>query len=317
MKHGNVKRGFHKDDLSFELKDKGKRNAQRVGIWLEKNNLIPDCLICSTAEYARVTAEKTCKAASLSLNNIQVQECSHAANNEEIINLIKASPEKSNCLLLVGHNPALDLVLSFLSRENIPKTKKGKVLTPAALVHFNIDCAWSEISDQCAELKEIVYPKTLPDLFPYPDLNGNEKRIRPAYYYKQSCVIPYRIENDQLQVLIISSSMNKHWVVPKGIHEPGLTAQESASKEAHEEAGVKGVVRQKEVACYEYDKWEATCTVAVFLMKVTDILNEEQWQESRRRRRWVTVSEAVKLIHNPQLANIVASVPDVLEQQTA
>ena len=317
MKHGNVKRGFYQGDQSYELKDKGKRNAQRIGVWLETNNLIPDYVICSDVEYAQVSAEKTCKAAGTNMNIIQTQEYSYAANEEEIISLIKNSPENIRRILLVGHNPILEFVLSTLSSENVPKTKKGKVLSPATLVHFSIDCDWSEISEHCAELLEIVYPKKLPELFPFPDKTGNEWRIRPAYYYKQSCVIPYRMKNGQLEILIISSSTNKHWVVPKGIHEPGLTAQESASKEAFEEAGVKGEVCEKEFAHYEYEKWKASCFVSVYLMKVIDILNDEQWQESNRRRQWVDVKEAVELIHNPELAKIVSTVPDYLERFAA
>lgn len=317
MEHGNVKRGFYKGDQSYELKDKGKRNAQRIGVWLETNNLMPDYVICSDAEYVQVSAEKTCKAAGTNLNIIQTQEYPYAANEEEIINLIKNSPENINRILLVGHNPTLEFVLSTLSSENIPKTKKGKVLSPAALAHFSIDCDWSEISEYCAVLLEIVYPKKLPELFPFSDISGNEWRIRPAYYYKQSCVIPYRMKNGHLEILIISSSTNKHWVVPKGIHEPGLTAQESASKEAFEEAGVKGEVYEKEVAHYEFEKWKASCFVSVYLMKVIDILNDEQWQESNRRRQWVDVKEAVEMVHNPELANILSTVPDYLERFAA
>jgi 8-oxo-dGTP pyrophosphatase MutT (NUDIX family) len=45
----------------------------------------------------------------------------------------------------------------------------------------------------------------------------------------------------RMEVLLIGSSKGTHWVIPKGIHEPGLSATESASHEALEEAGVKGV----------------------------------------------------------------------------
>lgn len=317
MKHGNVKRGFYQGDQSYELKDKGKRNAQRIGVWLALNNLIPDYVLYSDAEYVRISAEKTCKAAGVNLKLLKAQEYSYAATEEQLIESIKVTPITTNCLLLVGHNPTLEFVLSALSKETIPKTKKSRVLSPAALVHFKIDCDWSEITEQCAELINIIYPKALPELFPYPDVNGTERRIRPAYYYEQSCAIPYRIKDNQIEILIISSSTKRHWLVPKGIQEPGLTAQDSANAEAYEEAGVIGQVFEKELAKYEYPKWEAICKVSVFLMKVSQVLNEHEWPESNRQRRWVQISEAVELIHNADLASIIASVPHYLEQNVA
>ena len=312
MKHGNVKRGFYLGDDSYELKDKGKRNAQRIGVWLDSSNLIPDYVVYSSANYARVSAEKTCKAAGINLKQVKAKECAYDASQEEILSIIKATPKNIKRILVVGHNPALEEVLSLLSSKRLPKNKKGKVLSPATLIHFRIEREWSSITNKSADLIEIVYPKELPEMFPYPDANGSEKRIRPAYYYSQSGVIPYRIKNSQIEVLLISSKTNKHWVIPKGIHEPGLSARESARVEAYEEAGIEGDILDKEVAQYQYIKWDATCTVSIFLMKVNVLLNEDHWLESNRQRRWATISEATDLIHNPELASIVKLIPDYI-----
>lgn len=317
MQHGNVKRGYDKHDLAFELKDKGKRNAQRMGVWLASHDLLPEYIVCSNAEYAKVTAEKACKAAGLSLNHIQFEETLYNASADDLISMIKACPESIECLLIVGHNPALEEVILKLSKEDVPKNKKGKVLTPAGLVQLRINNPWSKLSEQCADLINVVYPKKLPALFPFPDVHGKEQRIRPAYYYKQSCVIPYRLNNGQLEVLTISSSTNKHWVVPKGIHDPGLSAQDSAAKEAFEEAGIEGEVQEEIIASYEYEKWEAICIVSVFSMKVTNMLDKKEWQESHRRRCWVSVQDAVNLIHNKKLADIIATLPEHIGQASA
>ncbi len=317
MQHGNVKRGYDKHDLAFELKDKGKRNAQRIGVWLASNDLLPDYIICSNAEYAKITTEKACKAAGLHLNSIKIKESLYNASAADLITMIKVSPKSAKCLLVVGHNSCLEKVISELSKKDVPKNKKGNVLSPAGLAHFTIDCSWIKLSKQCAELKNVVYPKKLPALFPFPDINGYEQRVRPAYYYKQSCVVPYRLEKDQLEILVISSSTNKHWVVPKGIHEPGLSAQDSASREAYEEAGIEGEVQEQVIGSYKYEKWDATCTVSVFIMKVTKMLDEEQWQESHRKRCWVGIQDAVELIHNKQLAKIIATLPEKIGQVAA
>ena len=48
----------------------------------------------------------------------------------------------------------------------------------------------------------------------------------------QSGVIPYRVREGQVEVLVITSSDGLRWVVPKGLVEPGMTAADSAAKEA-------------------------------------------------------------------------------------
>ena len=70
----------------------------------------------------------------------------------------------------------------------------------------------------------------------------------------QSAIIPYRFNDGQLEILLICSSSKKHWVIPKGIIEPGLSPVSSASKEALEEAGVKGISDKNKLGQYSYHK---------------------------------------------------------------
>jgi len=314
MQHGHLDKSID-EKLKPELSDKGKRSAQRMGVWLSANKLLPDHIICSPVSHVKTTAQKTCKTAGLNAHKIQLNKDLVDVSASDLIDIIKTCPEKAKRILIVGNNPSLESALTKLSRTNVPRTKKDKILSPAALAHLRIACSWSKVSDNCAELSQIVYPKTLPKLFPYPDVNGSEGRVRPAYYYRQSCVIPYRIKKGRPEILIISSSSGKHWVVPKGIHDPGLSAQESAANEAYEEAGVEGRVAAREIGSYQYAKWEATCKVSVYPMEASHVLDENDWEERHRGRRWVMLEEAVKLINNPDLANIIAKLPDFLGHQ--
>jgi len=312
MRHGQARKMDGHDDFESALRDKGKRNAQRMGVWLEINQLVPDYIVCSPAEHVKTTAEKTSKVIGLNVKDIRFEKSLYNATASDVIEVIKACPQEVKRMLLVGHNSALESTVLKLSRTTVPKTKKGKVLLPGTLVCFHLPCSWSDVSTHCAELSKVVYSIKLPRLFPFPNVNGNEKRVRPAYYYSQSSVIPYRMKNARPEVLIVSSSGGKHWVVPKGIHEPGMSAHTSAAKEAYEEAGIEGHVAENEIGRYEYKKWQAICTVSVFPMKVTRVLNGEQWEECYRQRRWVTLEETVKLIHNIKLADIIATLPDYL-----
>jgi phosphohistidine phosphatase len=94
-------------------------------------------------------------------------------------------------------------------------------------------------------------------------------------------------------------------VVPKGIHEPGLSSKESAAQEAFEEAGVEGLIGEEAVGHYEYQKWEAMCRVVVYPMLVKRIIPEPQWAEAHRGRRWCSPQEAAELVRQRELAPLI------------
>jgi phosphohistidine phosphatase len=128
-------------------------------------------------------------------------------------------------------------------------------------------------------------------------------RRKPAYFYDQSAVIPWRIIDGVLKIALISSRKGKKWVIPKGIIEPELDARESALKEAIEEAGLKGHISKEPVGTYSYEKWGGSCQVSVYLLEVVEILNE--WEEDFRRREWYEIGEALELIQDKGLKEIL------------
>ncbi|MBS3807366.1 MAG: NUDIX hydrolase [Bacteroidales bacterium] len=107
---------------------------------------------------------------------------------------------------------------------------------------------------------------------------------KPEYYYRQSAVIPYLWNKGQVKVMLITTQKKKKWTLPKGIIEPGLSPPRSAAREAYEEAGVLGEVDEELFDHFEYDKWGGTCHVQVFLMEITELLDQwpEQYQRSRK-----------------------------------
>jgi len=127
---------------------------------------------------------------------------------------------------------------------------------------------------------------------------------RPWWFYQQSGVIPYQVEQDKVEVLLITSRRRGRWIIPKGVIEPGMSAAESASREAYEEAGVRGKVSPTPIGEYRYDKWGGVCTVKVFTMEVHLVL--ETWPESgSRRRRWMTVELAAQSVEELQLQQLI------------
>jgi 8-oxo-dGTP pyrophosphatase MutT (NUDIX family) len=122
--------------------------------------------------------------------------------------------------------------------------------------------------------------------------------------YEQSAVIPYRIINGRCEILLITSLRKKNWIIPKGIVENGLSAQQSALQEAFEEAGISGKIQPDKLGTYSYEKWGGICNVNVYACEV--IREHTNWPEMNiRQRKWFSTPEVAKKISNKDLLNLV------------
>jgi len=313
LRHGKSDWDAGTDDFHRPLKDRGKRGAQRVGAWLRLQGLAPDYVISSPAERASVTAEKACKAMGMNAAAIQRERAVYEASTGELLQVLADAPDSAQRVMLVGHNPGLEELLVYLARESIAYPADGKLLPTATLARLAMPDSWQGLHAGSGALLSITRPAELPKKFPYPFPDGPERRDRPAYYYTQSSVIPYRLQDGRPEILIISSSQRKHWVVPKGIKDPGLTPQESAAKEAWEEAGVEGRVGYDALGSYRCEKWGASCTVEVFPMEVTRLIPEHEWEERHRGREWVTPEVAQKRLRQAELKPLLAALVSRLQ----
>jgi len=311
LRHGKSDWDSNQSDFFRPLKNRGKRGAQRMGAWLADQELIPDSIISSPAERALNTAEKTCKSMGLDARIVLKDQRIYEADLSNLLQLLSELPEKTQRVLLVGHNPGLEELLCYLA-AGIKTADDGKLLTTAALAHLSLTTSWRSLSKHSASLCSLIRAKSLPKRFPFATKNGIEMRVRPAYYYSQSSIIPYRFEDNKLQIMLVSSSSDKHWVVPKGIIDPGLTALQSAEKESLEEAGITSGSNKISLGFYHCEKWEAQCHVEVFAMQVDHVLSELQWQESHRRRRWVSIDEAIEQINQQALIPLIKKLKDKL-----
>ena len=116
----------------------------------------------------------------------------------------------------------------------------------------------------------------------------------------QACAIPFRQCGERIEFCIITSLKKKRWIFPKGIVDPGETVQETALKEALEEAGLRGRIIGTPLGTYQDAKWGATLKVTVLLMEVANC--EQHWHEADlRERRWVEASLLSEMISKKEL----------------
>lgn len=137
---------------------------------------------------------------------------------------------------------------------------------------------------------------------------------KPAYFYRQSGVVPFRLKNNQYEILLITTRKRRRWTIPKGIVEPGLAAAASAVKEAWEEAGIRGSLLPDLLGVYQQRKWGKDCCIDVFLFQVE--AEAGVWPESGfRQRRWFPVAEVHKAVDNDDLKHLLQQLPERLSGQ--
>jgi phosphohistidine phosphatase len=305
LRHGKSDWSTGVDDYHRPLNDRGKRGAQRIGVWLAQQQMVPDLIVTSPAERALVTAQKACKAMGHGDQCVRTDKRIYAAGLDDLLEVLGDCPQDAGRVMLVGHNPGMEELLVWLAGDAVAMPEDGKLLPTATLARLLVPADWQALTAGCARLDSITRPNTLPEKFPYPGPDGKERRDRPAYYYTQSSVIPYRLRDGKPEILVIASSKKHHLVVPKGIKDPGLSPQESAAKEALEEAGVEGEVADSPLGSYVYEKWGATCTVTVYPMKVTRLVPEDEWEERHRGRQWVSPEKAARELKQKELRSLV------------
>jgi 8-oxo-dGTP pyrophosphatase MutT (NUDIX family) len=131
---------------------------------------------------------------------------------------------------------------------------------------------------------------------------------------RQFAALPFRQQNHQLEIMLVSSRGTRRWVLPKGWPMKGLSPHKVAAQEALEEAGVIGRTKRKPVGTYHYLKRmpngaALSCAVDVFPLRVEK--QRKRWKErDQRLAYWCPADEAAALVDEPELSDILIDFAD-------
>ena len=130
----------------------------------------------------------------------------------------------------------------------------------------------------------------------------------------QVAALCYRQRNGGVEVLLITSLHTGRWIVPKGWPMKGRNTGETAAAEAWEEAGVVAArLGRNPLGAFRYTKRMRggagmPCETIVFPIRVENLVDDFP-QKDRRDRRWVSPEEAVRLVDEPGLRDIMKELP--------
>ena len=125
----------------------------------------------------------------------------------------------------------------------------------------------------------------------------------------QYAALCYRIVNDKIRVLLITSRGTKRWIVPKGWPMAKKDPHEAALQEAAEEAGVIGRAWSDPLGQYTYmklmpDGSEIPCIGLLFPVRVR-LLKAEYPEANERDRKGFSRKKAARKVDEPDLAGLI------------
>lgn len=144
-------------DQDRPLSERGQRDARRMGKVLSRLKTEVSWWISSPAQRTRQTTEIMGEASSYS-GNILWEAAVYEANAETLLDLLAATPAEMVHVVLVGHNPGMETLVSGLVTGTPGRLSVH--MPPGALAHLNLEVfQWNQIRWGCGRLELLATPK--------------------------------------------------------------------------------------------------------------------------------------------------------------
>jgi len=151
----------NRSDFDRPLTSRGIKAAKSMGKWLTAHQFHMDRVVCSPALRAKQTCQLVLKELGVSPNNILWEAGIYEASLNDLLSLIRQYRQDTHTLFIIGHNPSLDQLLCYLSKDSPPVNSLGKLLTTGAVAVLNYDTEAITTKPAQARLQHLIRPKEL------------------------------------------------------------------------------------------------------------------------------------------------------------
>jgi phosphohistidine phosphatase len=142
-------------DHDRPLNRRGMEDTPLMAQWMEENDLLPDQILCSSAERTRETVELMLQAWSANPDWSMVESL-YLATPDTIVSTIRSGFSGAETLMVVAHNPGITYLASMLAG-------KGIDMPTAAIAVFQMtNTEWCDLdSETPLQLTHFMRPKAL------------------------------------------------------------------------------------------------------------------------------------------------------------
>ena len=155
IRHAEANENIFKDFSDFErmLTNKGTSQASHLGNFFNQNSINVDLIITSDAERTFTTAKIIAEQIKYSFESIQSSHDLYQSSVRLYLEMLHTIDDINECVLLVGHNPAITYAAEYLTGAKIDTMEK------ASFVEIHFDTNWKDISKNSGVFKR--YQKEL------------------------------------------------------------------------------------------------------------------------------------------------------------
>lgn len=144
------------DDIQRPISDKGKRAACKISHWIQANQLQPSLVWVSPAKRAQQTLRRLQLPANTQIKTV---DSLYLASSTELLTLLTEVPNDINKVMLIGHNPGFEMLLSHLTHQE--RVVDTPLFPTAALAHFIMPNDWKNLPHGSARLANFIKPKQI------------------------------------------------------------------------------------------------------------------------------------------------------------
>jgi phosphohistidine phosphatase len=151
LRHGEARPGIGiRGDFLRELTVDGRQQLKRLADYLKSIDFKIDLILVSPAKRTQQSLEILTSTLAIKNNQITHDEI-FDAEPQKLLEIINNINQPSNNILLVGHNPGISSLVSFVSGQNYISMKPGMM----AVLEILVD-DWKNLSGNTGVLKEIL-----------------------------------------------------------------------------------------------------------------------------------------------------------------
>jgi len=145
-------------DIDRPLKQKGEKQATRLGKWLKEQHFHPDMLWSSPSARTHMSARIVLDCANAPLSILQIRKKLYLADADDILRMIHNAPAEVKHLAIVGHNPGIADLISHLAPSATSEVPTGSTCT----IDFAVS-NWGQITPHSGVTRHFVTPAMLKD----------------------------------------------------------------------------------------------------------------------------------------------------------
>lgn len=150
------------DDCDRPLAPRGRKAVAVLADHIREHGIRPAQVLCSSARRTRETLDGIAPG-----GEVLIEPDLYSASVSDVLERLKTVPEDADSVMVIGHNPAMQMLVLRLAGANHVthddpnlETVRRKFST-GALATLSFDCGWHDLGPGQAKLTALVRPKDL------------------------------------------------------------------------------------------------------------------------------------------------------------